>query len=45
MVSTAKIYMLKLFFKLKTNKLLKLLLVDTKSNSSILIRFEMARIA
>ena len=37
--------MLKLFPKLKTNKSLKLLLVDIKANSSIPMRFEMARMA
>ena len=34
-----------LFPKLKTNKSLKLLLVDIKANSSILMRLEMAGIA
>ena len=42
MVSTTKLYMLKLFPKLKTNKSLKLLLLDMKTNSTILMRFEMA---
>ena len=36
MVSTAKLYMLKLLLKLKTNKTLKLLLADRKANRSIL---------
>ena len=45
MVSTAKLYMLKLVPKLKTNKLLKLLLVDMKANSSIFMRLEMAWMA
>ena len=45
MVSTVKLYMLKLVPKLKTNKSLKLLLVDMKANSSILMRLEMAGIA
>ena len=40
MVRTAKLYMLKLISKLKINKLLKLLLVDMKANSSILMRVE-----
>ena len=35
--------MLNLVPKLKTNKLLKFLLVDMKANSSILMRLEMAR--
>ena len=37
MVRTAKLYMLKLFPKLKINKSLKLL-VDMKPNSSMLMR-------
>ena len=42
MVSTAKLQMLvQLVPKLKTNKSLKLLLVDTKVNSSILMSLEM----
>ena len=45
MVSTAKIYMLKLVPKLKTKKLLKLELVDMKENSSILMRLEMTGMA
>ena len=45
MVSTAKLYMLKLVPKLKTNKLLKLLLVDMKANSSIFMTLEMAWMA
>ena len=45
MVSTTKLYMLKLVPKLKTNKLSKLLLVDMKANSSILMRLEMAAMA
>ena len=45
MVSTAKLYMLKLVPKLKTNKSSKLLLADMKANSSILMRLEMAGIA
>ena len=42
MVSTAKMYMLKSVPKLKTNKSLKLLLVDMKANCSIPMRLEMA---
>ena len=38
----AEIYKLKLIPKLKTKKSLKLLLVDMKSNSRILMRLEMA---
>ena len=38
-------YMFKLVIKLKTNKSLKLLLVDMKVNSSILMRLEMAGMA
>ena len=46
MVSTAKLQMLvQLVPKLKTNKSLKLLLVDTKANRSLLIRLEMAGMA
>ena len=45
MVGRAKLYMLKLVPKLKTNKPLKLLLVAMKANSSMLMRLEMARIA
>ena len=45
MVSTVKLYMLKLVPKLKTNKSLKSLLVDTKTNSSILMRLEIAGMA
>ena len=41
MVSRAKLYML-VPIKLETNKSLKLLLVDVKANSSILMRLEMA---
>ena len=37
--------MLKLVPKLKTNKSLKLLLVDTEVNSSILMRLQMAGMA
>lgn len=40
MVSTAKVYMLKLFPKSKTNKSMKLLLADMKFNSSILMKLE-----
>ena len=42
MVNTAKVYILKLVPKLKTNKALKLLLVDMKANSSLFMRLEMA---
>ena len=43
MVSKAKLYILKLVPKLKhKQKLLKLLLVNMKANSSILMRLEMA---
>ena len=35
MVSTVKIYMLKLTYNLKSDKLLKLLLVDMKENRSM----------
>ena len=45
MVSTAKLCILKLVPKLKTNKSLKLLLVDIKANSSILMRLKMAGMA
>ena len=45
MVSTVKLYMLKLVPKLKTNKSLKSLLVDMKTNSSILMRLEIAGMA
>ena len=45
MVNAAKLYMLKLVPKLKTNKLLKLLLVDGKTNNSIFMRFDMAGMA
>ena len=41
MVSTAQVYILKLVPKIKTVKSLKLLLVDMKANSSILMRIEM----
>ena len=41
MVSTAKVYMLELVPKLKTNKSLKLLLLDIKANSSILMALEL----
>ena len=41
----AKIYLLKLVPELKRKKLLKLLLVDVKANSSILMRFEMTGIS
>ena len=44
MVSKGKAYMLKLVPKLKTNKPLKLLLVDMKANSSIVMRLKMAGI-
>ena len=37
MVSTAKIYILKLFPKLKSKKSLKLILVEIKASSSILL--------
>lgn len=40
-VSAAKVYMLQLFPKLKTNKPMKLLLAAMKVNSSILIKLEM----
>ena len=40
MVNKAKLYMLKLVPKLKTNKSLKLLLVNMKANSSILTRWK-----
>ena len=40
LVSTAEIYTLKLVPKLKSNELLKLMLLDMKVNSSILIRLE-----
>ena len=45
MVSTMKLYMLKLVPKLKTNKSLKSQLVDMKTNSSILMRLEIAGMA
>ena len=45
MVSTVKLYMLKLVPKLKTKKSLKSLLVDMKTNSSILMRLEIAGMA
>ena len=45
MASTEKLYMLKLVLKVKINKSLKLLLVDVKANSSILVRLEMAGMA
>ena len=45
MVSTAELYMLQLVPKLKTNKSLKLLLVDMKANSSIFMRLEIAGMA
>ena len=45
MVSTVKLYMLKLVPKLKTNKSLKSQLVDMKTNSSILMRLEIAGMA
>ena len=45
MVSTAKLYMLKLVPKLKTNKLLQLLQVGMKVNSSIIMGLEMAGMA
>lgn len=41
MVSTAKVYMLKLFPKLKTNQSMKLLLAAMKYNSSMLMKLEM----
>ena len=37
--------MLKLFVKLKLNKSMKLLIVEMKENSSVLIRLEMAVMA
>ena len=40
-----KLYMLKLVPKLKTNKSLKSQLVDMKTNSSILMRLEIAGMA
>ena len=46
MVSREKVYLLKVSYmwvpKLKTNKLLKLLLIDIKANSSRLMRLKMA---
>ena len=45
MVTTAKLYMLKSVSKLKTNKSLKLLLVESKANSSILLRLGIAWMA
>ena len=42
---TAKIQMLKLVPMLNINKTLKLLLVDIKANSSVLMRLEMAGMA
>ena len=45
MVGKMEFYMFKLVIKLKTNKSLKLLLVDMKANSSILMRLEMAGMA
>ena len=45
MVSTAKLSTLKLVPKFKTIRSLKLLLVDMKANSSILMRLEMAGMA
>ena len=45
MVSTVKLYMLKLVPKLKTNKSLKSQLVDMKTNGSILMRLEIAGMA
>lgn len=41
MVSTAKLYKLKLVPKLKASKLFKLQLIDMKANSSILMGLEM----
>ena len=41
MVSTAKLYMLKLVPKLKASKLFKLQLIDMKANSSTLVGLEM----
>ena len=45
MVSREKVYLLKVSYmwvpKLKTNKLLKLLLIDIKANSSRLMRLKM----
>ena len=38
----SEIILLKLVLKLKTNKLLKLLLVEMKANNSLLMRMEMA---
>ena len=38
----SEIILLKLVLKLKTNKLLKLLLVEMKANNSLLMRIEMA---
>ena len=40
MVSTVKLYMLKLVAKFKTSKSLNLLLVNLKANSSILMRLQ-----
>ena len=45
MVSTAKIYTLKLVPKLKLNKSLKLVLVDMESNNSILMQKDMTGMA
>ena len=45
MVNAAKVYMLKLVFKLKANKSLKLLLFDVIANSSILIGLEITGMA
>ena len=45
MAGTAKLYMFKLVPKLKTNQSLKLLPVDMKINTSILMRLEMAGVA
>lgn len=41
MVSTAKLYKLKLVPKLKASKFFKLQLIDMKANSSILMGLEM----
>ena len=45
MISTAKISMLKLVPKLKSNKLLKFLLLDMKANSIMLMRLDTTEIA
>ena len=45
MANTAKLYLVKLVLKVKISKSLKLLVVDVKENSSILVRLEMAGMA